>query len=988
VAVTASTAPIYGGCHPAHHLRHRACHVEGALIRIPPLARYWEVAVNIVARRRGLRLRAALILAALLVTASAAIGVAVATVSGTNPFGTQRVGRTVSGAILLPTNQWISPLGTRILDRNARLVSSTLSPNGNDVAALGWNEFSGFLTIIDLRTKQIVQQTPLSTPADKPTDTTVAADGPLYSPDGTTLWVPQTTYLLRFTVNPTTGTATETAAIALCGNGDVTSRACDANADAGAADGSELPSGMALSPDGSRLYVALNGANGLGVINTATNTLIQTIPVGNAPRQVVLADNGTVAYVSNEGGRRARPGQFTNMSDGTPIVSDRVTGAATTGTVSVVNLTTGTETREIPVGLQPTALFLHGAALFVANSNDDSMSVIDTATNRVAQTVSTNPVPGARIGSYANAITMPDARHVLVSIGRDNAIAQYRYRGLSKPLTYQGLMPTDFYPVQVQADPALGNQIVVTNDKGIGARGPVSTIDKGPRTKKATAHNTYDDTGSVTIFKLPTPSALKADTKTVFANNTWNLTPALNAGAADTVPTVIPRKLGGSSPIKHVVVIVKENRTYDQVLGDLGEGSGDPALAQFGRNVTPNLHALARRFGDLDNFYDEGTLSADGHNWLMQANANDYNEKEFGAFYRSYPSQGGDALAYQRDGFLWNAAERAGKSVQVYGEYAHNPFSQPPPSWDEWYRDSQILEGKAKGRLPVPTHKFRTTSDIPSLNRILDPWFPNFQLNIPDQYRVDMWEPIFKRQEKTGHLPALTFMWLMTDHTAGVGTGDPFPVAENADNDLAVGRVVDEITHSRFWKSTAIFVLEDDPQNGVDHTDGHRSVLWTISPYSEKGVDNQYYTQLNVVRTIEQILGITPMNQMDRAAIPIYHAFTAKPNFAPFDALAARIPLTLGAPGFPSQITHGALAGTGSVPAAEEKVFQAWVAWSRHQRFNGRRAAPDTAKPALLNRLDWYSAHNWTVAYPGDAKIYAPNQVPGRDLPAAFLGDG
>ncbi|MGZ4294639.1 MAG: YncE family protein, partial [Solirubrobacteraceae bacterium] len=505
--------------------------------------------MNVVARRRGLRLRVALVLAAVAVTATAAIGVAVATVTGANPFASHRVGQTVNGAILLPTNQWISPVGTRILDRNARLVSSTLSPNGADVAALGWNEFSGFLTIIDLRARKIVQQTPLNTPSSKPTDSTVAADGPLYSPDGSTLWVPQSTYLLRFSVDPATGSATETAAIPLCGNGDVTSLACNANAEAGDANGSQLPSDMALSPDGSKLYVALNGANALGVISTATNTVIQTIPVGNAPRQVVLAANGAVAYVSNEGGERARPGQFTNLSDGTPIVANRSTGGATTGTVSVVNLTTGAQTQQIRVGLEPTAMFLHGSALFVANSNDDSMSVINTATNKVAQTVSTNPVPGASVGSYANAITMPDATHVLVSIGRDNAIAQYRYGGLSKPIAYQGLIPTDFYPVQVQADPALGNKIVVTNDKGVGARGPSSTIDKGPKTTPAKAHNTYDDTGSVTLFALPSAAALKADTKTVFTDNAWNMIPAINGGAADTVPSVIPKKIGGSSPI-------------------------------------------------------------------------------------------------------------------------------------------------------------------------------------------------------------------------------------------------------------------------------------------------------------------------------------------------------------------------------------------------------------------------------------------------------
>ena len=733
--------------------------------------------MNVVARRRGLRLRAALVLAAVTVTATAAIGVAVATVTGSNPFGTHRVGQSVNGAILLPTNQWISPLGTRILDKNARLVSSTLSPNGTDVAALGWNEFSGFLTIINLQTKQIVQQTALSTPSTKPTDSTVGPDGPLYSPDGTTLWVPQSTYLLRFAVNPATGAATETAAIALCGNGDPTSVACNANAEAGAADGSELPAGMALSPDGTKLYVALNGANALGVIDTATNTLIAKIPVGNAPRQVVLANNGATAYVSNEGGAPARPGQFTNMSDGTPIVSSKVTGGATSGTVSVVNLATGTEAQEIPVGLEPTALFLHGTALFVANSNDDSMSVINTATNKVAQTVSTNPVPGARVGSYANAITMPDAAHVLVSIGRDNAIAQYSYGGLSKPVTYQGLMPTDFYPVQVQADPALGNEIVVTNDKGIGARGPASTIDKGPKTKPAKAHNTYDDTGSVTMFKLPSAGALSADTKTVFTDNAWNMVPAINSGAADTVPSVIPTEARRQVPDQ-------ARRRDRQGEPDLRPGPGRPGARATAIRPWPSSAATSRptstRWPSASAIWTTSMTRARSR---PTATTGSSRPRPTTTTRRS--SAPSTAPIRHRAGTRWPTSatassgtppQKAGKSVQVFGEYAHNPLAQPPPSWDQWYKDSRILEGKAKGKLPVPTHKFKTTSDIPSLNKILDPWFPNFQLNIPDQYRVDMWEPIFAKQQTSGHLPNLTFMWLMTDHTAGVGSGDPDPV--------------------------------------------------------------------------------------------------------------------------------------------------------------------------------------------------------------------
>ena len=940
---------------------------------------------NLASGRRTVRRR--VISTAIAVACLAAVGVASAAVTGYDPFGTSRVGPQADGSVLLPTNQWITPLGSEILDSKARLVSSTVSPSGKYLAALAWNDFQGYLTIFDLKSKQIVQQTALATGPSGSQDGSVAADGPLYSPDGTTLWVPQSTYLLRFKVNPD-GSATQTADVALCGSA-LTSTACNAGDGPSSPSGSYLPSGMALSPDASRLYVALNGANTLGVIDTASDQLIAQIPVGNAPRQVVLADNGTVAYVSNEGGRSAQPGDFTNLSDGTPIVSDRSTGGAITGTVSVVDLSAGKETEEIPVGLQPTALYRNGSALFVANSNDDSMSVIDTSTNTVAQTVHTNSVPGAKVGSYANAITMPDAKHVLVSIGRDNAIAVYRYVGLSAPLKLEGLLPTDWYPVEVAPDSALGaNAIVVTNDKGIGARGPFATINKAvtgaptaPNPGAATANNTYDDTGSVTTFTLPPDSQLARYTKIVFTDNAWNEVPAINSGAGDTVPSVIPSKIGGHSPIKHVFVLVKENRTYDQVLGDLGEGNGDPSLTQFGATITPNQHALAQLFGDFDNFYDEGTLSADGHNWIVQAEANDYNEKEFGAFYRSYPAQGGDALAYQRDGFIWNAAQKAGLSVQDYGEYA-NFFNVPASAdnWGEWYKDSQILEGKATGPLPIPLHKYMTYADIPSLNAIMDPWYPRFDLNVPDQYRVDIWLQAFRRDQKLGHIPNLTLMWVPDDHTAGVGSGDPAPTAQVADNDLAVGRIVDTISHSSVWRSSAIFVLEDDPQNGVDHVDGHRSVLWVVSPYAKGGVDDHYYSQINVVRTVEQILGIPSMNQEDHAADPMYTAFTSHPDFAPYNALPANVPLTLG---LTSPATAQATAA--AVPSAEQKTYLAWMAWSAHQRFNGSKAIEDYAKPALLNRLDWYSAHGWKVAYPGDSQIYAPDQVPGRNLPAEDL---
>jgi YVTN family beta-propeller protein len=955
----------------------------------------------------------------------ALVGGAAAALVAFNPFANEQVGTAYANGVLLPTNQWVSPLGTRLFTDDARLLTSSISPDGKSLATLTWhgtnyettltvvNLMDGTSTSIPMNTGTPINCSSCDSYAD--VDTSVGTDGPLWSPDGNTLWVPQTDYLDKFTYDSSSGSWTQAAAIWLCNDGSSipadASAACDPYGP-GVKNGSDQPAGMALSPDGSLLYVALTGADTLGVIDTATDSLVKQIPVGNAPRQVVLSADGSTAYVSNEGGRPANTTDFTNQSDGTNIVSSPVTGAATTGTVSVVNLGSGQETQEIPVGLQPTALYQDGSALFVANSNDDSLSVIDEQTNSVAQTVTTNPVPGATVGSYANAISMPDPNTVLVSIGRDNAIADYSYDGIDQPMHLQGLLPTDWYPVNAQPDPALGvGTVVVTNDKGIGSSGGNYTIKKGYGTNPATGRITLQDTGTVTKFTLPTSSAqLNQDTQTVFRDNDWNQITPINDGAYDAVPSVIPKHLGASSAIKHIVVIIKENRSYDQVLGDMGAGNSDPALAQFGAEVTPNAHALAGRFGLLDNFYDEGTLSADGHNWIVQAEANDYLEKEFGAFYRSYPSQGGDALAYQRDGFLWNAAEKAGVSVQNFGEYIYNPYNLPSdtPNWSSWYAESQWLENGQNGPEPIsnPCQYTRVQSDIPSLQAISAPCFPNFQLSIPDQYRVDQWLPYFQRDEQTGQMPQLTFMWLMTDHTGATGVNGgsssvPDPVAQAADNDLAVGRVVDQISHSRFWKSTAIFVDEDDTQNGVDHVDGHRAPTLVISPYSKPGVDDGYYSQINMVKTVEQILGIKAMNQEDYSAEPMYSAFTDRPNDAPFNLLQNIIPLNLGAPGGPTTFTPSAseaaqihrvvpkasVSSEGAVPAGMHRMYAKWQVWLRQQAHEGHFNGPDRVNAEQLNHWDWYSAHDWKVAYPGEAKIYAPNHVPGHELPAAFIGN-
>ena len=764
---------------------------------------------------------------------------------GSGIFGNNQVGQTYPQGILLPTNQYINPAGTRVVTvqgngvdgagdvLNGRIVSSSISPNGDYLAALTWNDFTGFLTIINLQTNTIVQQVGTGVGSDHYIgDGTVAADGPLWSADGSTLWVPQSADLLRFSVSPTGTISAPPVTISM--------EEAVLNLTTGTTITPDLPSGMALSPDGTKLYVALNGVNELGVIDVASNKLVHVIKTGNAPRQVVLV--GNKAFVSNEGGERAKPGQYTNNSFGTNIVANKVTGAASTGTVTEINLLTRKPIKQIKVGLQPTAEYLApDGTLMVANSNDDSISFIAPSLGTVVQRVNVNPLPGSTVGSYPNAITMPNSNQILVSIGRDNALAVYGYNGPTQPVEYEGLIPTDWYPVNVANDPALG-KIVVTNDKGIGALGPPSTINKGPDTAPApsavTGHNTYDDTASITEFAMPSQAQIGTYTAQVFANNGWDHMLAsrpLNDCTARAV--AIPLRLGCASKIKHVFLIVRENRTYDQVFGDIGKGNSDPALAQFGATITPNAHALANQFGLFDNFYDEGTLSADGHNWLVQADANDYIEKEFGAFVRSYPAQGGDALAYQRDGFIWNAAEKAGQSVKAFGEY--NNFLREPapvPSWSDFYADSLVMEGKASGPLVVPPSQVGGYADIPSLNAIDDHAYPPFDLGIPDQYRTDIWLQSFKKSLKTGKLANLNLIWMPDDHTAGIGSGDPYPVAEVADNDLAVGRIIDAISHSKFWKSSVVFVVEDDTQNGTDHVDGHRGPLLIASPFAKRGI--------------------------------------------------------------------------------------------------------------------------------------------------------
>jgi YVTN family beta-propeller protein len=908
-----------------------------------------------------------------------------------NPYGNHQVGEVVDGRTLVADNQWIAPpSGTKRVEFSDQdALGGVISPDGTQFATASGSGGTGAgLRIVDLRSGEIIQNIP-------PVNST-GTGGIIYSADGSSLWVSEPKDVLRFQIG-SEGTIT---------NPEAPIRIpLSSTAPSGA-----FASGLALSADGSKLYVAVNGNNTLGVISTATNELTKEIPVGNAPREVVIA--GNKAFVSNQGGRKATASDTTNNSDGTPIVSDKSTGAATTGTVSVVNLATEEVADTIKVGLSPDSETLSGNTLFVTNSNSDTVSVIDTRNDGVTQTFNVEPLPGSTVGAAPNSVAMPDPHHLVVSVGRDNALAVFRYKSPVYPVKYEGLIPTDWYPNQVRYDSTL-KRLVVTNLKGIGSRGPEVTDNAGEDTEPAglaTGHETHAHVSTLDIFKMPSKYELTNMTHEVFSNNGWDrLQAEENVHASfHGQPQAVPKRLGEPSPIKHVFLIVKENRTYDQVLGDLGKGNGDPADAQYGEEITPNEHALANQFSLFDNFYDDGTQSADGHDWIVQADDNDYNEWNSDEWARSYPAEGGDSLSYQRDGFLWNAAQKARKSVADYGEFeAFLGGPSPFPSWKEWYEDSKVLEGKSNEPLDVPLDKYNWYSDVPSLNAISNHEYPLFNLGVPDQYRVDIWEKDFKEEEKSGNLPNLTIMWLPDDHTGGYP--DPSPIASVADNDLGLGRIVDDVSHSQFWKNSAIFVAEDDSQAGVDHVDGHRAPLWIASPYAKHdAVNHEYFTQLNMVKTIEQILDIQPMNQMDRAAMPMFSAFTNKPDDTPYELVHNQIPLTLGAEGTEAETEAeekeiaeaDAKAGMPDyqpevlkrteVPATEKGTAQAWSTWmatKAEKRLTGMHAAVDSVNPEQLNRYDWYTAHGWSKPYPGDAKILKPGEVPGRNLPAGYLGE-
>ena len=860
----------------------------------------------------------------------------------TNQFGFAQVGQSTDQGQVLSSDQVINPIGQHLVINDGKIMSSAVSPNRTHLAAAVTDDPYA-LDIVNLSSHSVQQRIGNNKSADlQISSNSVGQEGPTYSPDGSQLWLGQSDGYTRFTVNPDGSLASPVSVAIPVQNGK--------HALVGAA---------VFSPDGSTVYSAVNGQNRVVAINAATGTVEQSWATGIAPRGIVLV--GNKLYVTNEGGRVAQPGDTTMNSYGTDVPANGQTGASTTGTVSVIDLGNATApVGSIDVGLHPTAVYAKDGTVFVTNTNSNTVSIIDVAKGAVVQTIATQPWSDSSVGYDPTAVTLTDDGHLLVTLGRANAVAVYKYASPQTAVRYLGLLPTDYYPSEITT---VGNTIVVSNTRGIDARRSA-----GP------AHGTHDTTSSVQWFTLPNDHAINGYTAKVFAQNVWIGNSVKTSDGKSGAPVPVPVKIGDPSVIKHVFVLVKENRTYDQVFGDMPQGNGDPAFAQFGDNVTPNQHALASQFGLYDNFYDVGTNSAEGHNWVMQADNPEYTESSAGEYTRSYDTEN-DVLGHQSSGFIWTGAQAAGKSVKDFGEFQSVENKPAGATWQNLYCDSKNMAATG-----APTaYPITTGSAIPSLNALSVQGFPLFDLNVPDIYKEQIWQ-----QDFTKNGPAnLNMFWFSNDHTGG-----PVSAAGAvADNDLAVGRMVDTISHSKYWKDSAIFVVEDDSQAGSDHVDGHRAPIQVISPWAQHGaVDSHYYSQVTMVRTIEQILGVHPMNQMDSAASPMSGAFTSAPNYAPFNAVPNRTSLTLGLTTMPScgadvpapQNPAAAPAQTvATVPPGMQSIAAEWAKWQTKQHLTGPTAQPDYANSQQMNRFTWYQTHNWSTPYPGDSKVLTPDHVPG-----------
>jgi YVTN family beta-propeller protein len=592
-------------------------------------------------------------------------------------------------------------------------------------------------------------------------------------------------------------------------------------------------SGVDLDPATRTMYVVGREDSSLRIVSLETRDLRFRVALPDIPYTCLASRHSRMVYVSLWGGAR----------------------------VAVVDPDLGTVVRSVEVGEHPTDMVESpdGSRLFVANANENTVSVILVGDGRVIETLNSAVAPGLPYGSTPNAVALtPDGRTLFVANADNNMLAVFDVStpGRSRSL---GFIPTGWYPTAVKVL-AGRNQIVVANGKGGGSKpnplGP-SPLD----TRRSPQYIGSLFLGSLSRIDIPDDRELQRLTGEVFANSRVLFSPA-----SPDQGNPVPSKPGMATPIKHVFYIIRENRTFDQVLGDIGKGNADPSLCIFGDSVTPNLHALVREFVLFDNFYDDAEVSADGHNWSMAAYATDYTEKTWPTSYGgrggAYVYEGGTPIVYPAGGYIWDNCARGGVSYRTYGEFAANP-------------SSSIDTARAM---------------IPSLIGHTAPHCMGWDMDYSDVQRARDWMAEFDEYERNGDLPQFQTIKLPNDHTEGTRKGKLTPSAYVAQNDLALGMIVERISHSSYWGSSVIFVLEDDAQNGADHVDAHRSEALAISAWTKRRViDSEFYTTSSVIATINHILGLPPMSQFDAAATPMYNAFATVSDPTPYVCRPAKI---------------------------------------------------------------------------------------------------
>ena len=621
--------------------------------------------------------------------------------------------------------------------------------------------------------------------------------------------------------------------------------------------------GLTVSADGKTLYLADNLGDSMTAIDLESRTVTATLPVGHNPYTVALSQDNNTAYVSNWGEQ----------------------------SISVVDLTAPQlqQTQTITVGTHPSAMKLNPVyinELYVANADSDNISVVDTNTNSVIRTIDLAPYPGAKQGSSPNALAVsPDGNTLYVANATNNDIAVIALGNADIPDRVVGLIPTAWYPTGLVVSPD-GKELDVINAKGLGVgpnpNGPIPYRVPTSLSPNGSSPNQYIGSmiqGTLSQIDISDPDQLERYTQQVIQNNGFAEGSKVRV-AGTPQESVIPLRPGDPSPIKHVIYVIKENRTYDQVLGSLGQGNGDPSLNLFGDESAPNQRALATQFVTLDNFYADAEVSADGWNWSTGALANTYVQKNWPANYadanrnRPYDFEGGNLATSPgtnpQDAFIWNKLSDAGIDYRNYG--------------------FRVFGGK------VAANPVTGETTEPNLAANTDLNFPGYNLGIADSSpdlipgstitRIDEWLKEFNQYQADGNLPTVEFVRLPNDHTRGTSIGAPTPRAYVADNDKALGMLVDAVSHSENWKDTLIAVVEDDAQNGPDHVDAHRTVTQLISPFTQTGqVDSTFYSTVSMLRTIELIVGIGPMSQYDAAATPMLNSFTDTPNFTPYSLI-------------------------------------------------------------------------------------------------------